>query len=171
MAEKHACGSPEAALTRLMQNYEKEVVKLCFLYLHDLTLAEDAAQETFLKAYRAWNRFRGDCAEKTWLMRIAINTCKDVRRTAWHRLVDRRVALEKLPPPAEPPREENVLITLEVMNLPAREREAVLLRCYQGMTVNETAQALRISPTAVSKRLKKAFDRLRSLGEGGGEND
>ena len=51
------------------------------------------------------------------------------------------------------------------------EREAVLLRCYQGMTVNETAQALRISPTAVSKRLKKAFDRLRSLGEGGGEND
>ena len=40
-------------------------------------MAEDAAQETFFKAYRALDRFRGECADKTWLVRIAVNTCKD----------------------------------------------------------------------------------------------
>lgn len=72
----------EHHLESLMARYQTPVLRMCFAYLRDRQLAEDAAQETFVKAYRALAAFRGDSDEKTWLMRIAINTCKDMRRGA-----------------------------------------------------------------------------------------
>lgn len=53
-----------AELSRLMAAYEKDILKLCCLYLRDAGMAEDAAQETFFKAYRALDRFRGECADQ-----------------------------------------------------------------------------------------------------------
>ena len=160
----------EGALIRLMRRYEKEVLKVCTVYLRDLTLAEDATQETFFKAYKAMDRFQGGSSEKTWLMRIAINTCKDIRRGAWFRHTDRSFSLDKLPEPAVPPQADSVLITLEVMRLPAKEREVVLLRYYQNMTLAEVAQVLGISTTAVAKRLKKAHEHLDPVLKGGEEH-
>lgn len=107
-----------AELSRLMAAYEKDILKLCCLYLRDAGMAEDAAQETFFKAYRALDRFRGECADKTWLVRIAVNTCKDMRRAAWFRFVDRRVTLDRLPEPATPPAADSVHLTLEIMRCP-----------------------------------------------------
>lgn len=166
-----ATSTREVALIRLMRLYEKEVLKVCCLYLQDLSLAEDAAQETFFKAFRAMDRFRGDSSEKTWLMRIAINTCKDIRRGAWFRHTDRQMTLDNLPEPAAPPKADSILIMLEVMSLPAKEREAVLLRYYQNMTLAEVAQVLGISATAVAKRLKKAHEYLEPVLKGGEGND
>jgi len=60
-------------LTRLMREHGNAIFRMCYLHLHDVQLAEDAAQETFLKAYRHLDSFRGDCSEKTWLTGIAIN--------------------------------------------------------------------------------------------------
>lgn len=166
-----ATSPQEGALIRLMRQYEKDVLKVCTVYLRDLTLAEDAAQETFFKAYRAMDRFQGGSSEKTWLMRIAINTCKDIRRGTWFRHMDRSVSLDKLPEPAVPPQADSVLITLEVMRLPAKEREVVLLRYYQNMTLAEVAQVLGISATAVAKRLKRAHAHLDPVLKGGEGND
>ena len=80
-----------------MARWEQSLLRTCFAYLGDLSLAEDAVQETFLKAWKNLDRFRGEASEKTWLLRIAINTCKDVRRSAWFRRVNRAVSLESLP--------------------------------------------------------------------------
>ena len=156
-----AAGTAEGALIRLMRQYEKEVLKVCTVYLRDLTLAEDATQETFFKAFKAMDRFLGDCSEKTWLMRIAINTCKDIRRAAWFRHTERRISPEDLPEPSEPAKADSVLLTLEVMRLPAKEREAVLLRYYQNMKQKDIANALGISDRAVRQRLGKANQILR----------
>ena len=97
-----------AELSRLMAAYEKDILKLCCLYLQDAGMAEDAAQETFFKAYRALDRFRGECADKTWLVRIAVNTCKDMRRAAWLRFVDRRVTLACRSLPRRPARTASI---------------------------------------------------------------
>lgn len=166
----YGSSSPETELTRLMKNYETDVVRLCFLYLRDLSLAEDAAQETFLKVYRSIGMFRRESSEKTWLMRIAINTCKDIRRGAWFRHVDRSVSLDHLPSPSVPAKTESILLTLDVMQLPLREREAVLLRYWQNMTVEDVAEVLGISGAAVSKRLKRAHQKLHMAWEGGNEH-
>lgn len=154
-----------AELSRLMAAYERDILRLCCLYLRDAALAEDATQETFFKAYRALDRFRADCAEKTWLVRIAVNTCKDMRRAAWFRFVDR------LPEPATPPAADSVHLTLEIMQLPDRERDAVILYYYQGMTLRETARALNVSETAVAKRLRRACERLHLIWEGGADDE
>ena len=81
----------------LMRRYGDALVRMCCLYLNDASLAQDAAQDTFIKAWRNLGQFRGECDERTWLMRIAINTCRDYHRTAWLRHVDRGTPLEALP--------------------------------------------------------------------------
>lgn len=153
-------------LEDIVKRYETPLKHMCFLYLRDLSLAEDAVQETILKAHQAADTFRRESSEQTWLMRIAINTCKDMRKSAWFRYVDRRVSLDSLPEPAQPFSEEDSLLTLEVMKLPRKLLEAVLLYHYQGMTVREAAQALGITAPSVSARLKKAHDKLRGALEG-----
>ena len=69
-------------LEDLMRRYGDALVRMCCLYLNDASLAQDAAQDTFIKAWRNLGQFRGECDERTWLMRIAINTCRDYHRTA-----------------------------------------------------------------------------------------
>lgn len=66
--------SHEEMLAHMVAQYEVMLLRTCYMYLHDQGLAEDATQETFLKAYKALDSFRGDSSEKTWLMRIAMNT-------------------------------------------------------------------------------------------------
>lgn len=161
----------ENRLIRLMEQYEKDLLRMCSVYLRDRSLAEDAVQETFLKAYQGLSGFRGDCSEKTWLMRIAMNTCKNMRRNAWFRFMDRRVPLDRLPPPALSAEDGSVAVTQEVMRLPRKEQEVVLLYYYQGLKAKEIAQALGISGAAVSKRLKQARARLSIALEGGVENE
>ena len=75
---------------RIVEEYQEQVVRMCFLYLCDKTLAEDAMQETFLKAYRAMDSFRGDSSEKTWIMRIAMRTCYDMNHSGWFRVFNRK---------------------------------------------------------------------------------
>ena len=153
-------------LTALMEAYEKELLGVCCAYLRDIHLAEDAVQETFLKAYRSMNRFRGECSEHTWLMRIAINTCRDFRRSAWLKYVDRSVTLDSLPEPIAPAADRSNEITCAIMGLPRKEMEVMLLHYYQGMTVTEIGQALSLSISAVSGRLTRARRRLKTLLKG-----
>lgn len=62
-------------ISQWIRTYEKDLLRLCCVYLKDVSLAEDAVQETFLKAYSHLPSFRGNSSPKTWLVRIAINVC------------------------------------------------------------------------------------------------
>ena len=157
----------EERLNQMVLTYEKDLLRLCCAYLKDIDLARDAVQETFLKAYRRMNQFNGKASEKTWLMRIAINTCKDVLRGGWFRHMDRTAVLEDLPLPVDPPSVEHIALTSAIMALPRKYMEVILLHCDQGMNIRETAQALGITPPAVINRLKKARAALRDALEGG----
>ena len=77
--------SEEQFLERLMHEYGDGLLRTCYLYLKDYQLAEDAVQETFIKAMKSYELFEHKSSEKTWLMRIAINCCKNVMRTKWFR--------------------------------------------------------------------------------------
>ena len=150
---------PSHELERLVLLYQQPLLRTCFLYLRDRALAEDAVQETFLKAYRSLASFRGECSEKTWLMKIAMNTCCDLRRA--HRL--RRIDPRRIPDLL--PQAEETLVT-QVIQLPRKLREVILLYYYQDMTVTEIAVSLGISQSSVSGRLKRAREKLRTLLEG-----
>lgn len=141
--------------------WEQPLLRLCSAYLGDAALAEDALQETMLKAYRGYLGFKGESEEKTWLMRIAINTCKDIRRSAWHQRIDRSLPLDKLPEIAEDAQPWDDTVARTVMALPPRQKEVVLLHVYQGLTIRETAAALGIPRSTVQNRLNKAYALLR----------
>ena len=157
----------ENQLIYLMEQYGEALTRMCCVYLQDIALAEDAVQETFVKTYKALENFRGESSEKTWLMRIAMNTCKDMRRSAWFKYVDRRVTLECMPSPAYWATQEQSELTMEIMRLPRKYMEVVLLYYYQGMTTLDIASSLQIANQTVSARLKHAREKLRTTLEGG----
>ena len=156
----------EETLRRMVTLYQLPLLRLCYAYLHDEDLARDAVQETFIKAYRGLDGFREAASEKTWLSRIAINTCKDMNRSGWFRHVDRSVTPDMLPEPAKPVEPEDRNLTMEIMRLPAKLREAALLCWLQGLTYSEAADALGISLQAIGNRLNRARKKLRAAMEG-----
>lgn len=160
--------SHEEILARMIAQYEVSVLRTCYMYLRDRQLAEDAKQETFLKAYKALHTFRGESNEKTWLMRIAINTCRDMQRSAYFRFVDRRIAVDTLPLSApDTDFGEADDLARAIMELPAKYKEVILLHFYQDMTFREIAAALHIAVPTVGKRIKAACSKLGIILEGG----
>ena len=151
---------------RLVNQFQTSLLRTCYMYLRDQEQAKDAVQETFFKAYRNLGTFRGESAEKTWLMKIAVNTCHDMRKTGWFRHMDRRVTPEMLPEASVPFQEFEEGLIVEVMNLPLRLREVVLLYYYQNMDTNEIAETLGIARSSVSGRLQRARKKLRDVLEG-----
>ena len=149
-------------ITRMVDLYQLSLLRLSFAYLHDKSMAEDAVQETFLKAYRNYESFRNESGEKTWLSRIAINCCRDMYRTKWFRHIDRTVSLDMLPEPIQEVSDDDKTLTTEVMGLPIRLREVILLYYFEDMTTREIAETLHITQQAVSGRLKRARIRLRN---------
>ena len=158
-------------LSRLVILYEKEMLKLCYVYLRDLTLAQDAVQESFLKAYRRMDTFRGQCSERTWLTTIVINTCKDLRRSAWFRNRRTSVSPDSLPLSVPPPDDLHLDLMNAILALPVKNREVILLKYQQGLNNQEIAKLLHLSPMAVSKRMHQAYDRLKNLMEEGNEHE
>ena len=147
----------EEALTR----WEKPILHLCYAYLGDTALAEDAVQETFFRAWKHYDRFRGEAEEKTWLVRIAINYCKDQLKSTWFRNTDRAVPIDTLPEGSVPFEERDDTVTRAVMSLPPKLKEVTLLRWYQGMSLEEISGVLRMPRSTVSYRLKKAKSMLK----------
>lgn len=163
--------SVEERLERMVSMYQLSLLRLCYAYLHDEELAKDAVQETFIKAYRHMEQFRETSSEKTWLSRIAINVCKDMRRSAWFKHVDRGITLDMLPESACPAADEHRNLTVEIMNLPPKLREAALLCWLQEMSYSEAAEALGITHQAVSGRLDRARKKLRKALERSEDHD
>ena len=91
----------ERQLEAWITEYGSDVLRVCAAYLCDRALAQDAVQDTFVKVWRKMDGYRSESSAKTWIMRIAINTCKDYKRTAWLRRVDRTTPAEALPLAAE----------------------------------------------------------------------
>ena len=151
----------EEALIRLVNDNQTSLLKLCFAYLHDVALAEDAVQEKFLKAYKSLELYKGKASEKTWLSSIAINCCRDMRRSSWFKHVDSSVSLETLPEASEPAADYDNALALEIMRLPKRLKEVILLYYFRELSAIETAAVLGISQSAVSNRLKRAKARLK----------
>ena len=149
--------------TELVEQYQTNLRRMCYAMLRDEELAKDAVQETFLKAYKTMSTYRRECSEKTWLMRIAVNTCRDIRRSSWFRHINRRITPEDLPESASQVEAESVDLTLAIMSLSKHLKEVTLLDYYQSMTGREVAEALNVSPSTVSKRLDHAQIELRSL--------
>lgn len=162
----------EEELIRLMDTYGGMLFSLCRMMLQDYHRAQDAVQETFIKAYRHISRMAKVENEKAWLFRIAMNICRDMMRTAWFKHAAKSVDLDDLPEiPAPQTLPEDSGILDEVRRLPAKEREVILLHYWQNMDVEEIASALTVNRATVYRRLERARQILKMSVEGGLHHD
>ena len=116
--------------------------------------------------YRNMESFRGECSEKTWVMKIAVNTCYSMNHSGWFRFFNRYVTPEMMPEEAVQTDEEDKQLVTAIAGLPLKLREVILLYYFQNLNVNEIAEALGISQSSVSGRLKRGRNRLKMMLEG-----
>lgn len=147
-------------LQRLISAYQPELLRVCYFYLRDRMLAEDAVQETFVRVWRKLDSYHEDGREKAWLYRIAINCCRDTQRTGWFRRMLPVGAPQLFPQESVTVSEEAIALNMAIHDLPLRLKEVILLHYYQNFTLTEIAEILAISQPAVSDRLKRARRRL-----------
>lgn len=159
--EDHLVSKHEEILEELMSLYGNKILRLCFMYLKDYHLAEDALQETFVKVYEHLDGFRHEASQSTWITRIAINTCKNMMRKPGYENIYEDSWLEQI---AEQNMMnhliERVTMISEIGRLSVKYREVILLYYYQEMSTSQIAQILHIPKTTVSCRLKYAKKQL-----------
>lgn len=156
----------EQKLRELVSAYQAELLRFCYVRMQDRMLAEDAVQETFMKAYRRLPMYRDDGHEKAWLYRIALNVCRDMLRSGWFRRINRHITPELLPEESSPPDDEEIALSMAIHSLPEKSREVVLLYYYQNFTVTEIAHILSIRQSSVSERLQRARAQLKEMLKG-----
>jgi RNA polymerase sigma-70 factor (ECF subfamily) len=148
----------------LVNRHQARVYRVCLSVLNNPQEAEEASQDTFVRAYRALSSFRGDSAFTTWLTRIAINTSRSrLRRLKLRHVFSLDALREKgsFAEPVAPPDDPNAKARELLSSLPRDDREIILLKEVEGLDYKEIAAVLNLSVEGVRGRLKRARMRLR----------
>ena len=154
----------EGRFEELYAAYARDVLRVSYFYLHDRDKAEDVTQDVFMKLLlTAPDLVPGK--EKSWLMKVALNRCRDLWRSAWLKRVT--LGIEKVERHRAPDRTDEFLEREELLDAIGRlspdMRSVVLLHYYPGMGVSEIAELLNVPEGTVSSRLSRSRSRLEDL--------
>lgn len=165
----------DEAFARLVETYQTPVFNLCYRMLSEPDLAEDAAQETFLRAYRHLNRYDSKRSFATWLLSIAAHDCIDKLRRKKFSMFSMDAEDEAGNPFELPdldaPDPENSLVNEQTReriqdmldDLDETDRAAVVMRYWHDCSEIEIAESLRLTVSAVKSRLHRARRAMASL--------
>jgi RNA polymerase sigma-70 factor (ECF subfamily) len=155
-------GDPQA-FTNVVEAYQKPVYNLCYRMLGNAEDAEDAAQETFLRAYQSYRRYDSSRPFSTWLLSIAAHYCIDQLRRRRMQII----SIEDLPSPDLPEpsigmeaglsrKEEQLLLRAVLNTLDPVDRAAVIMYYWYDFSYEEICQSLSLSLSALKSRLHRA---------------
>ena len=167
----------EAGFNYLVEKHHRAMIHFLFRMVRNQAVAEELAQEVFLRVYRSRESYRAEAKFTTWLYRIATNLAVNHARDTKHERAAQNVYLDQpdeetgsTPDVAddEPTVEQNLLrdermsaIRRHVMALPERQRMAVLMHKYQGMDYRQIGDVLKLSESATKSLLFRAYQTLR----------
>ena len=151
-----------------MLTHQESVFRLAYLLLGDPDEAEDAAQESFLRAWKYLKRFDTTRPFRPWLLSITTNLARNRRRSGGRYLAALMRAFRD--EPASVRIEEKSMQKMEanelwhaVQSLGMAEQQIVYLRYFLDLSVNETAQVLQVAEGTVKSRLSRALEKLRTI--------
>lgn len=172
LVERALLDEPEA-FGEIVKRWERKIFALCFGMLSREDEAGDAAQETFISAYRNLANFRGEAKVSSWLHRIAVNQCLTKQRRTKTRsetfLDDEENAEERMfiaPPHQSPARQAEQSERLShvrqaVNSLPAELRQVIVMKEFEEMTFQEISETLQLPLSTVKSRVYTALKQLR----------
>jgi RNA polymerase sigma factor (sigma-70 family) len=157
------------AYEELVHAYQGIAFRTAYVIARDASDAEDAAQDGFVKAWRALGRFRAGAPFRPWLLSIVANEARNRRRSAGRRANLTLRAATEGPSGDAAPSPEAALLSAEqragllaaVNELSDEQREVVSLRYFLGLSEHEVAEALGIPQGTVKSRTARALERLR----------
>lgn len=152
----------------LYLRYADDVLRVSYFYLGDREKAEDVMQEVFLRVMDKQPVLR-EGSEKSWLLKVALNICRDQWRSSWaKRVILGSKRLDIIPADDElEDRTEKEALMQAVHSLPADVREVFLLFYYQRYTIEAIAKILDVQAGTVSSRLSRGRKKLKVLLEEG----
>lgn len=155
---------------RLYDQYATDVLRVCYFYLSDREKAEDVCQDVFVRLMTTHPLLQPG-REKSWLLKVALNRCRDLWRGAWlKRVILGGPTFELIPAPDEFSRRDDQQAMMAAINqLPATFKEVILLHYYQGMNIAEIAQMLELPEGTISSRLSRGRKKLESILLKGGD--
>ncbi len=168
-----AVSEDSEAFGEIVRRWERKIFALCFGMLAREDEARDAAQETFIAAYRNLSKFRGEAKVSSWLHRIAVNQCLTTKRRAKTRSEDFLdeekheeeryfVAPEKASPSLKIEANERLtLVRQAVTSLPSDLRQVIVMKEFEEMTFQEISETLEVPLSTVKSRLYTALKQLR----------
>lgn len=143
---------------RIAEQYTDIVYRAALSYCKNKNDAEDAVQNTFVKLLKTDTEFSDDEHIRKWLIRVAVNECKNIWKSFWRRNITSFEELEKEPEYIESDKTE---LFSEVMKLPQKYRVVLHLYYYEGYCVKEIARLVGISESNVQTRLMRARNKLK----------
>lgn len=159
------------AFNLLFRRYEKRIYNFSFRIVGDRLTAEEITLDTFMRAYRARNRYQPTARFTTWIYSIAKNLCRDFfKAQSKDEMISESV--HELSLAAESPgnpeaialKGELKLKVMEAINLlPRKQREVIIMSYYEGFTYPEIASILKCSPASVKMAAHRAYLKLREL--------
>ena len=159
----------EQAMNVLVDRHHGVVFRTCAAILSDEDLAADASQNSFLKAFRAIERFRGEAAFRTWLLAIAGNEARGLLRKVKRRREDRLDDLDILPAVGNDPSVEVTLrseverVREVLADLPEKQRLSVTLRIFEGLSFREIGESIDSTEGSARVNYHHGIQRLREL--------
>ena len=159
-----------AYFARLYDQYATDVLRVCYFYLSDREKAEDVCQDVFVRLMTTHPLLQPG-REKSWLLKVALNRCRDLWRGAWlKRVILGGPTFELIPAPDEFSRRDDQQAMMAAINqLPSTFKEVILLHYYQGMNIAEIAQMLELPEGTISSRLSRGRKKLESILLKGGD--
>lgn len=145
----------------LVHEHGDSILRLCYLYLNDYHLAEDATQNTFFKVYRNLDKFRNEADIKTWITRIAINECKNHMRTNWFQRERSEISSDIPGQNFFDSIDTKASVTAAIKKLPLKYREVILLYYYSERSVKEISEILHVKEANILQRLKRGRVKLK----------
>ena len=153
----------KASFTAAVAEYQNMVFRTALHSLGCRSDADDAVQEVFLRLYQHGKGFENGEHLRRWLLRVTVNSCRDVLKSPWRK---RRVSLDELPDIPVFDQPEQAALYREVMALPEKYRTVLNLFYYEELTAREIGELLGVDTSTVTTRLSRARAKLKSrLGE------
>lgn len=153
-----------AAYEQLVRQHQEAVFRLAYLILGSAADAEDTAQDVFVRAYRALDRFDDSRPLRPWLLAISANVARNRHRALrrYTAALRRLIVPEAISPDMDSGLEAQALWQA-VRRLSAADQEVIYLRYFLQLSVSEAAQAMNVEAGTVKSRLSRALVRLRDV--------